>query len=242
MWSAVTNCLAAIRGAISGAWTVPNTVSRLVSASSPAGPGHGLQRRALIVGVAAIALPAADRQHEFDAGLVGQLRKRRQSVQFPRPALGTVVTARPDEQLAPNRPSFSRLALPIAVRSAWPNSARTVTPGFPSQRALAHSDGWVGVELAISAVHLLENSVRLLRERPQDRHRLIAGGPVLAAADPDRARKAASRRARNFSVASTVGATAAPRARASAMRRMMQAISWSSPSGTGRLLTWANGP
>src|SRR5712691_4823824 len=54
--------------------------------------------------------------------------------------------------------------------------------------------------------------------------------------------KAAPRRARNFSVAVTVGAVAAPRARASAMRRMMQAISWSSPNGTGTLLTGLNGP
>ena len=37
----------------------------------PAGPGHGFERRVLIAGLAAIALPAADRQHEVDAGLVG---------------------------------------------------------------------------------------------------------------------------------------------------------------------------
>jgi hypothetical protein len=29
---------------------------------------------------------------------------------------GTIVTARPEEQLAPNKPSLSRLALPIAAR------------------------------------------------------------------------------------------------------------------------------
>ena len=37
----------------------------------PAGPGHGFERRLLIAGVAAVALPAADRQQEVDAGLVG---------------------------------------------------------------------------------------------------------------------------------------------------------------------------
>ena len=40
-----------------------------------AGPGHGLERGTLIVGRAAIALPAADRQHEFDACPVGHLRE-----------------------------------------------------------------------------------------------------------------------------------------------------------------------
>src|SRR5437763_15525199 len=40
-----------------------------------------------------------------------------QSGQLPDQRSGTVVTARPDEQLAPNRPSFSRFALPIAARS-----------------------------------------------------------------------------------------------------------------------------
>src|SRR5215469_3043364 len=54
--------------------------------------------------------------------------------------------------------------------------------------------------------------------------------------------KAAPRRARNFSVAGTVGETTARRARASAMSRMMQAISWSRPNGTGTLFTGANGP
>src|ERR1700756_5062656 len=43
---------------------------------------------------------------------------RTQSVQLPDHRSGTVVTARPEEQLAPNRPSLSRLALPIAARAA----------------------------------------------------------------------------------------------------------------------------
>src|SRR5215469_12743591 len=41
---------------------------------------------------------------------------RRQSGQLPDHRSGTIVTARPEEQLAPNRPSFSRLVLPIAAR------------------------------------------------------------------------------------------------------------------------------
>ena len=41
---------------------------------------------------------------------------RTQSGQLPDHRSGTIVTARPEEQLAPNRPSFSRLALPMAAR------------------------------------------------------------------------------------------------------------------------------
>ena len=52
------------------------------------GPAHGLERRALIVGVAAIALPAPDRQHEIDAGLVGHLREPHIVAPASRPALG----------------------------------------------------------------------------------------------------------------------------------------------------------
>src|SRR5262249_21118276 len=37
------------------------------------GPGHRLQGRTLIIGRAAIAFPATDRQHEFDARPVGHL-------------------------------------------------------------------------------------------------------------------------------------------------------------------------
>src|SRR6185437_824084 len=39
------------------------------------GPGHGLQGFALVVGVAAVTLPPADRQHELEAGLVGHARE-----------------------------------------------------------------------------------------------------------------------------------------------------------------------
>jgi len=53
---------------------------------------------------------------------------------------------------------------------------------------------------------------------------------------------AASRRARNFSVAAWVGAAAARRARASPISFMMTPISCSSPKGTGTLFTGANGP
>ena len=40
-----------------------------------AGPGHRLERRALIVGVAAVALPAPDRQHEIETGILGHAGK-----------------------------------------------------------------------------------------------------------------------------------------------------------------------
>ena len=43
-----------------------------------------------------------------------------QSAQLPDQRSGTIVTARPDEQFAPNKPSFSRFALYIAARSPDP--------------------------------------------------------------------------------------------------------------------------
>src|ERR1051325_524697 len=46
--------------------------------------------------------------------------RARQSSQFPDQRSGTRVTARPDEQLAPNRPSFSRFRLYIVARSVLP--------------------------------------------------------------------------------------------------------------------------
>jgi hypothetical protein len=39
-------------------------------------PGDGFERTAVKIGVAAIALPARDRQHEIEAGFVGKLRQR----------------------------------------------------------------------------------------------------------------------------------------------------------------------
>src|ERR1700719_3337279 len=46
--------------------------------------------------------------------------RARQSGQLPDQRSGTSVTARPDEQLAPNNPSFSLFALYIAARSPCP--------------------------------------------------------------------------------------------------------------------------
>ena len=54
----------------------------------PAGPGDGLPRRALEIGLAAIAAPARDRQHEFDARPVDHLRQRKIVVPARIPALG----------------------------------------------------------------------------------------------------------------------------------------------------------
>src|SRR5258708_36576999 len=48
--------------------------------------------------------------------------RRRQSGQLPDQRSGTSVTARPEEQFAPNRPSLSLFALYIAARSPLPIS------------------------------------------------------------------------------------------------------------------------
>ena len=53
----------------------------------PGRPGDGLQRRAHVVGVAAVALPAPDRQHELDAGLVGHAGEREVVLPVAGPAL-----------------------------------------------------------------------------------------------------------------------------------------------------------
>jgi hypothetical protein len=37
-------------------------------------PSHGLERRAMEVAIAAIALPASDRQQKIDTNLIGQAR------------------------------------------------------------------------------------------------------------------------------------------------------------------------
>src|SRR6266404_7505328 len=69
------------------------------------------------VGVAAVTLPAADRQHEIDAAASAMRARRRQSGQLADHRSGTLVAERPDEQLAPKMPIFSALALYMAMRS-----------------------------------------------------------------------------------------------------------------------------
>ncbi len=54
----------------------------------PGRPGDRLQRRALIIGVAAVALPAADREQKVDAGIVRHHRERLVVGPIARPAFG----------------------------------------------------------------------------------------------------------------------------------------------------------
>ena len=75
-----------ISGGISGACTVPNTVSRSVLAKSPQAQAI-VSHVALVIGVAAISLPASDRQHELDAGPVRHLRQSDAVGPTPGPAL-----------------------------------------------------------------------------------------------------------------------------------------------------------
>src|SRR5881227_465825 len=56
--------------------------------------------------------------------------RAKQSGQLPDQRSGTIVTARPEEQLAPNSPSFSRFVLYIAARSPCP-ILRSI--GFPAE-------------------------------------------------------------------------------------------------------------
>src|SRR3954470_23796687 len=111
--------------------------------------------------------------------------RARQSGQLPDQRSGTIVTARPDEQLAPNRPSFSRFALPIAARSRClivrsigrshrcPDSAASLAE--PARIASPAGTPWiVGAplstvsQLQCGTVHrLLYLATRLLRAFPK---------------------------------------------------------------------------
>ncbi len=71
----------------SGACTVPNTVMRSVCARSPVAQVMVSSDSPCMSVVAAVALPAADRQDEVDAGLVGHLRERKAILPARRPAL-----------------------------------------------------------------------------------------------------------------------------------------------------------
>ena len=56
-------------------------------AEEPHRPGDGLERMAVEIGIAAIALPARDRQHEIKPGLVGEPRQSETFRPVRRPAL-----------------------------------------------------------------------------------------------------------------------------------------------------------
>jgi hypothetical protein len=79
-------------------------------------PGDGFERTAVKIGVAAIALPARDRQHESRPASSANFASARQSGQLADHRSGTLVAERPDEQLAPNNPILSALPLYMAMR------------------------------------------------------------------------------------------------------------------------------
>src|SRR3954468_16655691 len=80
------------------------------------------------------------------------LASARQSGQLADQRSGTLVAERPDEQLAPNRPSFSALALYIATRSFIEDEGRSSKGMLPGtirravssrhQRASMPSQSW----------------------------------------------------------------------------------------------------
>ena len=87
-----------------------------------AGPGHRLQRRAVEIGVAAVAFPAADRQHEIDAGFVGH-RAEREAI---RPARG---------------PALRRLGRGARRRAVRAEHADLERVGVVHRQALFHRSG-----------------------------------------------------------------------------------------------------
>ena len=83
-------------------------------------PGDGLQRLAVQIGVAAVALPAADRQHEVDAGLVGHAGER----EAVRPA---------------RRPALRHLGGRAAGRAVGAEQAELQRVGVVHRQAVAHA-------------------------------------------------------------------------------------------------------
>ena len=91
----------------------------------PGGPGHRLQRLAVQIGVAAVALPAADRQHEVDAGGVRHAGER----EAVRPA---------------RRPALRHLGGRAAGRAVGAEQADLERVGVVHRQAVAHAMRWDG--------------------------------------------------------------------------------------------------
>ena len=87
----------------------------LGAGEQPGRPGDGFERRALVVGVAAVALPAPDRQQEVDAGVVRHLRQPLVVRPIAGPALGHERDRAAGRAI---RPEQSDLQLVVAVHGA----------------------------------------------------------------------------------------------------------------------------
>jgi hypothetical protein len=86
-------------------------------------PGDGLQRRTLVIRIAAIAAPARDRQHEVDPRLVRDAREAQIIVPAPGPALGHHRHRAPRRAVGAEEPDLQ--PVPIMKRRAL--AARCVT-------------------------------------------------------------------------------------------------------------------
>ena len=87
IWSTVASCLAATTGWLNAVWTWRRAVSLSVLASRRGGPRHRLEHALVEVGLAAVADPAGDREHEVDADPVGDPGQPEVVLPGPRPAL-----------------------------------------------------------------------------------------------------------------------------------------------------------
>src|SRR5579862_512518 len=75
----------------------------------PRRPGHGLERRALVIGVAAIALPAPDRQHEFEARRIGHPRQPQAIGPAAAPAFGDLGDGAAGGAVGAEEPEFEAI-------------------------------------------------------------------------------------------------------------------------------------
>ena len=139
-WSAVTNCLAAIKRMEQRRVHGAEHDQVLGLAEKPGGPGDGLERGAHVVGVAAIALPAADRQHELDAVRVAHPGEREIVLPVAGPALGHVSHAAAGGAVRAEQADLERVA---AVHRHAVAHGRT---GIGWGSSDVHGGSWCGAD------------------------------------------------------------------------------------------------
>jgi hypothetical protein len=84
----VAICLATTTGWLAAVWMVAKDGDVLGRGQQARGPGHRFQHAAVKIGLAAIADPAGDRQHEVDARLIQHLGQFQVVVPAVHPAFG----------------------------------------------------------------------------------------------------------------------------------------------------------
>ena len=111
----------------------------------PRRPGDRLQRLALIVGLAAIALPPADGQHEIDAGVLGHPGERQVVGPVARPAFGHAGHGAPGRAVGAEQAELEPVG--VVHRQPGPHmlGPRCHTPPFPIAVRFNFGTGFVPI-------------------------------------------------------------------------------------------------